>query len=118
MRSTTCLLSKVLLPAITGDSWQFCTVVLLSTYQSVNLEYMKHYNGEARRRSIAKGITWRFVASGTTMLLVYLFTGSLETMAAVGAIEVTLKLLFYYGHERIWGVIPWGVEPIKTLTSK
>jgi len=50
--------------------------------------------------------------------LVYVFTGSLETMAAVGAIEVTAKLLFYYGHERIWGVIPWGVEPIAAVTRR
>ena len=79
---------------------------------------MNHVNGESHARSVAKGITWRFVASGTTMLLVYVFTGSLETMAAVGAIEVTAKLLFYYGHERIWGVIPWGVEPIAVVTRR
>ncbi|HMA79208.1 MAG TPA: DUF2061 domain-containing protein [Candidatus Paceibacterota bacterium] len=73
---------------------------------------MQHYNGESRRRAIIKGVTWRIIASGTTMGLVYFFTGSLETMAAVGAVEVTLKFLFYYGHERVWGVIPWGVEPL------
>jgi adenylylsulfate kinase len=76
---------------------------------------MKHYNGESRRRAVAKGITWRVIASGTTMGLAYLFTGSLETMATVGAAEITLKFLFYYGHERLWGVIPWGVEPLTAL---
>jgi adenylylsulfate kinase len=76
---------------------------------------MKHYNGESRRRAVAKGITWRVIASGTTMGLAYLFTGSLETMATVGAAEITLKFLFYYGHERLWGFIPWGVEPLTAL---
>ena len=43
------------------------------------------------------------------MALVYWATGSLETMATVGAFEITLKLFFYYSHERLWGKIPWGV---------
>ena len=75
------------------------------------LDFMTHHTGESHIRSVAKGITWRFIASGTTMVLVYIFTGSLETMAAVGAIEVTAKLLFYYGHERLWGIVPWGTRP-------
>lgn len=65
-------------------------------------------HNETHARSIAKGITWRFVASGTTMVLVYMATGSLETMATVGAFEITLKLMFYYSHERIWGKVHWG----------
>jgi adenylylsulfate kinase len=79
---------------------------------------MKHYNGESRRRAIAKGVTWRLIASGTTMALVYFVTGSLETMATVGMAEMTLKFLFYYGHERIWGIVPWGVEPIHKLARR
>lgn len=70
--------------------------------------------GDKRVRSIAKGVTWRMVASGTTMALVYIATGSLETMATVGAFEITLKLMFYYTHERLWGAVKWGklgVEP-------
>lgn len=82
------------------------------------LRCMHTHNGESRRRSVAKGLTWRMVASGTTMALVFLATGSLETMATVGIFEVTLKLLFYYSHERIWGIIPWGVEPIAALVRK
>lgn len=65
-------------------------------------------HNEAHWRSFAKGVTWRVIASGTTMALVYIVTGSLETMATVGVFEVTLKLLFYYSHERIWGAVPWG----------
>lgn len=60
-------------------------------------------------RSVAKGITWRIIASATTMSLVYLFTGNLELTAGVGALDVLLKLLFYYFHERAWGKVSWGV---------
>ena len=63
---------------------------------------------ESRFRSIAKGITWRFIASGTTMSIVYLMTGNIELVASVGIADVTAKLLFYYFHERAWGSVKWG----------
>lgn len=58
------------------------------------------------------------IASGTTMGLVYVFTGDLKLMAEVGMVEVTAKIFFYYSHERIWGAIPWGIEPISKLTAR
>lgn len=63
---------------------------------------------ESNFRSFAKGVTWRMIASGTTMGLVYLFTGDLTLMAEVGAVEITAKIMFYYLHERAWGTIKWG----------
>ena len=59
-------------------------------------------------RTILKAITWRIIATGTTAGLVYLFTGELELAIGVGVLEVTLKLAFYYLHERGWAAIPWG----------
>lgn len=58
---------------------------------------------ETHVRSVSKGITWRVVASLTTMGLVYLFTGDVVLMAEIGILEITAKLLFYYLHERAWG---------------
>ncbi len=69
---------------------------------------------ESHTRSVAKGITWRFIASGTTMLVVFIVTGNLELVASVGVVDVTVKILFYYLHERAWGKVHWGrfgVEP-------
>ncbi len=70
---------------------------------------------ESHSRSVVKGIIWRMIASGTTMALVYIFTGDLEIMAQVGAVEITAKILFYYLHERFWGSVKWGIigrEPL------
>jgi adenylylsulfate kinase len=64
---------------------------------------------ESHLRSILKGITWRFIASGTTMLIVFIMTGNLELVASVGVVDVTLKVLFYYVHERAWGRVHWGL---------
>ncbi len=64
---------------------------------------------ESHRRSIAKGITWRIVASVTTMVVVFVITGDLALMASVGFVDVTFKILFYYLHERFWGRVHWGL---------
>lgn len=63
---------------------------------------------DSRARSVAKGLSWRIIATCTTMSLVFLVTGDLETMAHVGMADVVIKLAFYYLHERAWGRIAWG----------
>ena len=55
-----------------------------------------------RKITLLKTITWRMVATATTMLLVFIFTGELSLMLEVGLLEVSLKMLFYYLHERAW----------------
>lgn len=67
---------------------------------------------ETHTRSVTKGVTWRVIASVTTMGLVYLFTGDLILMAEVGALEITAKIIFYYFHERVWGRVNWGMVKI------
>jgi adenylylsulfate kinase len=63
---------------------------------------------ETHQRSIAKTISWRIIATLTTAVLVFSFTGSFEIAVGVGALEVVLKLLFYYLHERTWASVGWG----------
>jgi len=64
---------------------------------------------ETHYRSLAKGITWRLVASTTTMGVVYLATGDWALVAGVGLADVTIKIFFYYLHERLWGRVHWGL---------
>jgi len=63
---------------------------------------------EKHTRSIIKSITWRIIASLTTAILVYAFTGSLSLTAKISAIEITAKIIFYYLHERAWNTVHWG----------
>lgn len=63
---------------------------------------------EARFRSIIKALTWRAIATSTTMVLAYAVTGDLKVAGAIGVADVFIKLFFYYIHERAWGRIPWG----------
>ena len=60
-------------------------------------------------RSIAKAITWRVIATTTTMAAVFLVSGEVELALGVGLIDVVAKLIFYYAHERAWGSFSWGV---------
>jgi uncharacterized membrane protein len=59
-------------------------------------------------RSGAKAVTWRAIATTTTMTLVYLFTGELELSLEVGLLDVLTKLVFYVLHERIWERVEYG----------
>jgi len=68
---------------------------------------------ETKFRSVLKSITWRFCATATTFSLVFLFTGKLDTAIKVGGIEVFLKMLIYFLHERVWGNVKFGRHEIQ-----
>jgi uncharacterized membrane protein len=60
------------------------------------------------KRSWLKAMSWRAVATATTMALVYGFTGQLKLMVGVGSLDLILKLIFYFLHERAWEMIGFG----------
>jgi len=69
---------------------------------------------ETNKRSVVKGITWRVVATTTTMIIVYLFFGRLDLAIATGLIESVLKIGLFWIHERAWFKVRWGrakIEP-------
>ena len=68
---------------------------------------------ESNLRSIFKGITWRFIATGTTIIIVYVFFGRLDLALAAGLLESVLKIALYWGHERIWHKVRWGQKQIE-----
>lgn len=68
---------------------------------------------EAKYRSIVKAIIWRFIATATTFGLVLIFTGKVDLALTVGGLEVFLKLLFYFLHERLWARLHWGRHEIQ-----
>ena len=68
---------------------------------------------ETNLRSIAKGVTWRGVATGTTITIVYLFFGRLDLAVAAGVIETGVKIALYWGHEKVWQKVRWGRKRIE-----
>jgi uncharacterized membrane protein len=57
---------------------------------------------ETHMRSILKGLTWRVVASFTTMTIAWYITGKVQLALEIGFIEVFAKVAIYYAHERLW----------------
>ncbi len=75
---------------------------------------------EHHKRAIGKTLSWRIIASLTTMAIVFVFTGKLNLTIEVGVVEVISKLLFFYLHELLWGKISWGTpkHPLSDLIVK
>ena len=68
---------------------------------------------ETNLRSIVKGISWRFVATGTTIIIVYTFFGRLDLAIAAGLLETVVKVALYWAHEKIWQKIRFGKKRIE-----
>jgi uncharacterized membrane protein len=63
---------------------------------------------ETHVRSMVKAISWRIVATLTTILLVFAFTGNLVVSGGVGLTELLTKIIIYYVHERLWNASSFG----------
>lgn len=87
----------------------FLAAVRVSLKAPRELWYTILHMHETHARSILKGVTWRVIASGTTMTVVYIMTGNLALVASVGAVDILAKVFFYYLHERTWGKVHWGI---------
>ena len=64
---------------------------------------------EQLRRSITKALTYRLWQSANTFVISFLITGRLDYAAAIVSIEVAVKIVVYFFHERIWTKIKWGL---------
>lgn len=63
---------------------------------------------ETQKRSIVKTITFRIIATITTVILVLIFTENLALASIIGVLDLISKLIIYYLHERVWNKVSWG----------
>lgn len=79
-------------------------------------------NKESHLRSVLKAISWRLIATFTTFVLAYLVFSNtecedvLEKSTLVAGLELFIKLLFYYLHERAWQLVPKGA--VRNMVKK
>ena len=70
------------------------------------------------KRHAAKTMTWRIVATTTTVVIVGLQTGDWRAGLFVGTVEFPTKMLLYYLHERVWyRFVGLGVTPAESSLS-
>ena len=60
------------------------------------------------RRSLAKTLTWRVLATTDTFIISWFITGTWTLAGAIAGIEVITKMFLYYGHERLWNRFSWA----------
>ena len=59
-------------------------------------------HGDSHARSIVKGLTWRCVATMTTVFISWIVIGDISSALEIGFFEFFSKVFLYYLHERIW----------------
>lgn len=63
------------------------------------------------KRHIAKAISYRFIGSLQTVLIGYALTGSIYISSVAGVVELVVKPIIYFIHERVWyKYIKFGVD--------
>ena len=68
---------------------------------------------ESHKRSIAKALTWRVIATATTMLVAYIWLGEWTTSIALAIMANGIKAVFYYIHERVWNRTDFGRKKVR-----
>jgi len=63
---------------------------------------------DKKRRTIAKTISWRLIATLITGIAVYTITGSISISLTSAMWINMVKTIAYYFHERMWEKIKWG----------
>ena len=70
---------------------------------------------DSRKRTFVKTLLWRFIASGTTVVVVFLLSGNIALGLTAAAIGIPLKLFMYYFYERFWATsVEWGKINVNT----
>lgn len=72
-------------------------------------QFTKETHAQARR-SLAKTLSWRALASVDTFVIAYLVTGEASAGAVIVSAEIVTKMVLYYLHERGWSHIRWGLK--------
>ena len=65
---------------------------------------------DSNRRHLIKTFSWRIVGSVDTVLFGWLITGNPFTGLKIGGFESISKMLLYFGHEKIWYKINYGLD--------
>jgi uncharacterized membrane protein len=63
---------------------------------------------ETKKRSVAKALSWRFVATFITATVVYAMTGDFTIAAEIGLLDTVVKFGMYFAHERVWLRVSYG----------
>jgi uncharacterized membrane protein len=103
---------------VTGKPFDAGAIAGMETVTKIGLFYLHDriwhlvpWRRASRRRAAVMAVTWRTVGSADTFLLSWLVTGKAHQAAVIATAEALTKIGLFYGHERIWRRIRWGLRP-------
>lgn len=101
---------------ITGDLSEGISISGFTTLTKLLWYYMHErlwFNSsitDSNKRHILKTFTWRGIGTLDTVLFGCLITGNPFTGLKIGGIETVSKMLLYFGHEKLWYKINYGLD--------
>ena len=63
---------------------------------------------ETHSRSVLKAISWRTLGTLDTFAISWFMTGRPDVAGSIAGMEIVTKICWYYLHERVWAIVPWG----------
>lgn len=63
---------------------------------------------ETHSRSVLKAVSWRALGTIDTFAISWFMTGRVAVAGSIAELEIITKVAWYYLHERIWSIVPWG----------
>ena len=90
-------------------SW-FISGDLLVVIQELPHDKFNSSIKSSNKRHVLKTFSWRAVGTLDTIILGWLITGNPMTGLKIGGAEVFTKMLLYFGHEKFWYRINFGLD--------
>ncbi|GAB3692992.1 DUF2061 domain-containing protein [Halorubrum pallidum] len=63
----------------------------------------------ARKRAIAKTLCYRVLMVTITVIVAWAVVGDVRAALNIGLVTNVVKTATYYGYERLWDHVSWGV---------
>ena len=72
--------------------------------------WLKSMIKNSSKRHLFKTFSWRAIGTLDTIFLSWIITGNPLAGLKIGSAEVFSKMLLYYGHEKLWYKINYGLD--------
>ena len=101
---------------VTGSIKEGLNVSLITTFTKLIWYYIheqawfKSDMADSNKKHIIKTFSWRFFGTIDTVVFSWLITGNPLIGLKIGLFETVSKILLYFGHEKLWYKINYGLD--------
>jgi adenylylsulfate kinase len=101
---------------ITGNLHEGLSISGITTFTKILWYYMHERFwfdssiSDSNKRHIIKTFSWRFIGTIDTVFFGWILTGNPLTGLKIGGFETISKMVLYYGHEKLWYKINYGLD--------